>query len=416
MDKAWTVRILRDHARGFDDYKASITKKEDLVALLTRHGLDLSRPPSSAPPVVDKAWNIKLLRERARAFDDYRASITKKGDLVALLKKHGVDLSVPPESAEEAPLHLRTVPALLVIAKRRDGFKKAIHARNKATLLQFLGAVAAPAPPQGQNEPESIQEIRRKINEKIYKRGDVLKIARSIGWPNAKGRIDELVAFIEKTPREATGGSPHQWPIVDLESVSRLSIPQIKDILRRHEITEALPTKKADLLKLFTKKRCGPSDLTACDKKEVCDTRNKLCRDDLGATKSTRLVEYIFQGRRFWGSQDIIDEIKKAVVAHEEEAAPIEQSTGVEETKESGPPRRALSPVRVSNIIEDENLHLDAVREAIRRTMHMANATGTFVGAGPPAPDVRIDHPVSLERPFIQPSTRLVIDDNAEAI
>ncbi|NBR69897.1 MAG: hypothetical protein EBT69_06935, partial [Verrucomicrobia bacterium] len=366
MDKAWTVSILRDHARGYDDYKASITKKEDLAALLRRHGLDLSKPPSGAPSVVHKGWNIRLLRERARAFDDYKASITKKNDLVALIRGHGVDLSVAPESVEETPLHLRTVPALLAIARLREGFKKAIHARNKTTLLQFLGA-AATAPAQQKEEPESIQEIRRKVNEKVYKRGDVLRIARSIGWPNAKGRIDELLEFIEKTP-PAAAGAPPQWPIVDLESVSRLSIPQIKDILRRHEITEALPTKKADLLKLFTKKRCGPSDLTACDKKEVCDTRNKLCRDDLGATKSTRLVEYIFQGRRFWGSQDIIEEIKKAVVAHEEEA-PVEEESrgGVEETKESGPPRtRALSPVRVSNIIEDETLHLDAVREAIR--------------------------------------------------
>lgn len=413
MDKAWTVSILRDHARGYDDYKASITKKEDLAALLTRHGLDLSKPPSGAPPVVHKAWNIRLLRERARAFDNYKASITKKSDLVALLRSHGVDLSAAPESLEETPLRLRTVPALLAIARLREGFKKAIHARNKTTLLEFLGAAAAVVQPQ--NEPESFQEIRRKVDEKTYKRGDVLRIARSIGWPNAKGRIDELLEFIEKTPRPSADGPP-QWPIVDLESVGRLTIPQIRDILRRHEITEALPTKKADLLKLFTKKRCGPSDLRACDKKEVCDTRNKLCRDDLGATKSTRLVEYIFQGRRFWGSQDIIEEIRRAVVAHEEEAT---ESGGVEESKESGPPpppHRAVSPVRVSNIIEDETLHLDAVREAIRRTMRMANATGTFVGAGPPAPAVRIDHPVSLERPFIRPSTRLIIDDNAETI
>lgn len=420
MDKAWTVRILKDHARTFDDYRTSITKKEDLAAFLRTHGVDVSTPPRNvAPPVAThKAWNLKALKDRARGFDDYKASISKKGDLVVFLGGHGVDLSLPPDDAAEVPLHLRTVPVLLEIARLREGFKKAIHARNKAALLEFLGATA-PAPPPAAEPPraESVEEIRRKVDEKVYKRGDVLRIARSIGWPNAKGRIDELLEFIEKTPQHPRNtAAAGEWPIVDLESVSRLSIAQIRDILRRHEITEALPTKKADLLKLFTKKRCGPSDLTACDKKEVCDTRNRLCRDDLAKNKSTRLVEYIFQGRRFWGSQDIIDEIKKAAVEHE-----AHHDGGVQETKESGEPRRpsrhgSLSPVRISNIIEDDSLHLDAVREAIRRTLRLTDATGTFVGAGASTPTVRIDHPDSVERRFIHPSTRLVIEDNAETI
>lgn len=386
---------------------------------------------------IHSGWKVTHLVERAKSLPDARGIPKRRADLIAFLRLKGVDLSVPPSPqpavvAAPAPdpvappqqtdLRSLRLPQLLDLAKTRLGFKKSVHGKNKTTLIAFLqGGVAAPTtPPETEVSPadasiRTLEDLEAGVRSKTVKRPALLVLARERGWTKGnKGKIEELLEFVrsrwEIPPPSATtveATDRQAWPpLVPLEELEGMSIPQIKTILKRFRISEALPTKKADLIKLFEKKRCNASALTACEGAQICDLRNELCRDDL-RSRSTKLQEYSFQGRRFWGSSEILEEIRRAVVDREREGivvprppSPDPYAGGVEETKEGGePPREGASqpepempvaaasvpregtttdtesgihPVRISEFMADREAYLRMLHSTLQKTFHVA--------------------------------------------
>ena len=430
---------------------------------------------------VHPAWKVPALIVRAREFDDYRTAIRKRAEIIAFLQGKGVDLSVaPPQVAPNAPpvapnapplpqqdLRRFKTPELLELARSREGFKRSEHGKNKTTLIAFLLGTGTPAPapvlavavagagpvgPGAGAEPATFQEIEIGVRNKTIKRGVLLRLARERGWANgAKGKIDELVQFLRTRWGEAvaTGNDNNEgvvdeergeWPpMVDLDKLSAMSVPQIKAILKNYNIVEALPTKKADLVKLFQKNRCNARNLLACGQDEVCDLRNELCRDDLKA-KSTRLQQYKFQGRTFWGTNDILRQIRQAVVEYEKNLDDTHHhhgSGGVEETKDSGLPSHHIvhavpvipfpnelgilpeappapqeqeeddqgrvEPVRISDLMEDRQAYLRLLRKAIAKTFAVAT-DGVHI-----PPGIR-----SADGKHIRNRFHLTMEENAE--
>jgi hypothetical protein len=215
-----------------------------------------------------------------------------------------------------------------------------------------------------------------------------------------------------------------EWPLHDMDKMKGLSISSLKNILKKFRITEALPETKEELLKLFKKKRCGKGSLTACEENEVCDMRNELCRSDLSGM-STKLNQYVFQGRRFWGSPEILEEIRKAVVDYEKskmgadgagemggggamETKGRDREDLGEDTNDENEIEQEIEPVRISKMMEDKEEYLRVLRKAIEATFSLAEE-GTHI---------RTDGSMgstTASKPF-RPRFQLIRDPHAEEL
>lgn len=391
---------------------------------------------------IHPGWKVVHLVERVRSLPDARGVPKRRADLIAFLRLRGVDLTNPPNPPaaveSDAPvvvtapvvadgdLRKHRLPHLLDLARSRPGFKKSVHGKNKTTLIAFLqggsaqittSPITAEAVTETAILPASasfriFEDLETGVRNKTVKRPALLLLAKERGWTKGnKGKIEELLDFIrtrweipqpptEETVTTADTTGQQTWPpLVPLEELEGMSIPQIKTILKRFRISEALPTKKADLIKLFEKKRCNASKLMACEGSQICDLRNDLCRDDL-KSRSTKLQEYSFQGRRFWGSSEILEEIRRAVVEREREGivaprppSPDPYAGGVEETKEGGEPPhehitepepeipaeftradsdQGVHPVRISEFMADREAYLRMLHRTLQKTFHVA--------------------------------------------
>ena len=436
----WTVPRLRVLAleRFPDEFRKSLRTRPQILAFLLTHDVDLSKPPvasAASVPVeagggfIAPAQNLQNLRvpelkRLASACPGYKSTM-KKNELLQLLHAHPEVLthrSEPPrpESFHDLEIAVKkrevSAAALKEIAAAH-GWKKEIHGRGKTTdYLLFLKdryGILSPEHPAVEAASTPIIDSLEDLRSKTWSRVVLLENARKKGWPyKTKGSIKELVEFltskfpvcegggVEESKEDRTPAPPTpQWPLENIDAMTGLSKKEIKDILRKYNISEALPDNKKDLLHLFSKKRCGKTDLRACDRNEVCDLRNELCRDDMSG-KSTKLVQYIFQGRRFWGSPEILQDIRQAVVDLERNAAGADAGADAEGGTEGGgcaATTRWVEPVRVSNLMENKEEYLRSMCRAIEATFHLGRDA------------------VHVDRPF-QPRFQLFQDSNEELI
>lgn len=393
--------------------------------------------------MIHKKWTNTLLTETARQMPGYSSRLKKKDDLVAFIRQHQPNFPFehPPPSSQPTttPTHgaLDTylMKDLLVMARTFPTFKTSLHGKTKTAVLAFLRSVIPhgaqpPVPPvESHTRPsdvnDSIGTILENVRARKITRPTLLSFARKHGWTHGKkGTVDELVAFLQsiinqqgrdqQPPRvvvvETLDVQPAEWPVEDLNTLSDLSIKELKDILKGYRISEALPTKKKDILRLFQKKRCDPTHLTTCSTNEICDLRNELCRDDL-KTRSTSLREYVFEGRRFWGSSEIIEEIKRAVVEKQRQTPAVIQSTVTRVTRQSEQPQphsgqqeSGREPVRLSRFMENErDMYIPVMKKAIESTFRLT-PYGSFVREA-----------VRTDRPF-RPRIQIVSDENEEDV
>lgn len=266
------------------------------------------------------------------------------------------------------------------------------------------------------------------LRSKKWSAKELMENARRMGWPyKKKGKMEELKTFLKERLNVATAsataptavtaaaattalGAEEEaeaeaetemtWPLHNIDEMTDMPVKKITDILKKFHITEALPESRKELLGLLKKKRCGKNDLMACDTNEVCDLRNELCRDDLHG-KSTRLTEYIFQGRRFWGSPEIIEEIRKAVVLREKSATTASPPTAPSMTPGSAtaPANVGVEPIRISNLLNNKEEYLKSISKALEKTFLIAAHSG-----------------VHTPHPHFQPQFRLFDDLHSERI
>jgi hypothetical protein len=441
------------------EFRKTLRSRPQILAFLLTREVDLSTPPvvsavarEAAAASVDagsgfldgayETMRVPQLKEIARHCPGFKSTL-KKHDLIALIRAHPAAAATaaaattapspkaPPESFKdlEAAVKKREVSAAaLKDMAVAHGWKKEGTKRGNITeYLLFLKdryGVIQPAPARTEEEtaavvaavaPVEIQSLAD-LQSGTWSRVILLENARRKGWPyKNKGTIKELVAYLTKTftsPLAPVGGGveeskeeperrdtppllqPADWVTEDIDTIKKLSKKEIKEILKKYHITEALPENKKDLLLLFSKKRCGKTDLRACNTSEVCDLRNELCRDDM-AGKSTKLVQYVFQGRRFWGSPEILQDIRHAIVDLEKNnnasAAPAAGEAPITRTT------RVVEPVRISNLLEDKEEYLRTMCKAIEATFDLGREA------------------IHVDRPF-HPRFQLFQDSNEEIV
>ena len=112
-------------------------------------------------------------------------------------------------------------------------------------------------------------------------------------------------------PMDASAEEIKEWP----PDVSELmTVKELKSILEKYGMKTSLRENKEALLNLFKKNRCDKTmeGCLVCSEEEICDLRNKLCRDDIGDKYDKRRFEiFNFKGHKILGDKRIGDEIKK---------------------------------------------------------------------------------------------------------
>ena len=396
LDGAYeTMRVpqLKEIARQCPGFKSTL-KKHDLIALIRAH-------PAAAAAAAAAATAAPSTRAPPESFKDLEAAVKKREVSAAALKDMAIAHGWKKEGTKRG-----NITEYLVFLKDRYGVIQPAPARTAEETAAVAAAVA----------PVEIQSLED-LQSGTWSRVVLLENARRKGWPyKNKGTIKELVAYLTKTftsPLAPVGGGveeskeeparrdtpppllqPAEWVTEDIDTIKELSKKEIKEILKKYHITEALPENKKDLLLLFSKKRCGKTDLRACNTSEVCDLRNELCRDDM-AGKSTKLVQYVFQGRRFWGSPEILQDIRKAIVDLEKNnARPAAPAAGEAPTTRT---TRVVEPVRISNLLEDKEEYLRTMCKAIEATFDLGREA------------------IHVDRPF-HPRFQLFQDSNEEIV
>jgi hypothetical protein len=464
----WTVDKLKSLAkeRFKSEFKSSVRTRDTIIHFLTDRDVDLSLPPSTAT-----ATNLEI--PGAQGFTAAKPAFTTTGAILPITVTPGSLAPLPivaPITTSGAlfpshdSLEIMKRPELKELAKRLPGYKSSIT--NKPDLLRFIlqtSGTSSPSTPtvtvsksppttSGSRTFTSFEDLRVLVEEKkTLGVKDVRAIAISYGWKpetGKRGKMAEYLLFLKNalgsglntgaaktpitmmTPTPPLVGAPivgvtvdtvegtEEWPLHDMDKIKGLSISSLKNILKKFRITEALPETKEELLKLFKKKRCGKGSLTACEENEVCDMRNELCRSDLSGM-STKLNQYIFQGRRFWGSPEILEEIRKAVVDYEKSkmgtGARVEkEGGGMSETKEperediQDSEENEIEPVRISRMMEDKEEYLRVLRKAIEATFSLAEE-GTHIRS------VGLEGSTTASKPF-RPRFQLIRDPHAEEL
>ena len=470
----WTVDKLKSLAkeRFKSEFKSSVRTRDAIIHFLTDRDVDLSLPPSTVTTAT--VTNIEI--PGAQGFTAAKPAFTTTGAILPPTVTPGSLASLPVVAPIVAPITtsgalfpsrdiLETMkrPELKELARRLPGYKSSIT--NKPDLLRFIlqsSGTPSPSTPtvtvsksppttSGSRTFTSFEDFRVLVEEKkTLGVKDVRAIAISYGWKpetGKRGKMAEYLLFLKNalgsgsnvgaatTPIPMTPTPPlvavpivgvtvdtvegiEEWPLHDMDKIKGLSISSLKNILKKFRITEALPETKEELLKLFKKKRCGKGSLTACEENEVCDMRNELCRSDLSGM-STKLNQYIFQGRRFWGSPEILEEIRKAVVDYEKSkmgtGARVEkEGGGMGETKESerediqDSEEKEIEPVRISKMMEDKEEYLRVLRKAIEATFSLAEE-GTHIRS------VGSEGSTTASKPF-RPRFQLIRDPHAEEL
>ena len=475
----WTVDKLKSLAkeRFKSEFKSSLRTRDAIIHFLTDHNVDLSLSPTTATVTTATVVTNPLEIPGAQGFAATKPAFTTTGAIIpptttaASLAPLPVVAPITTSGAlfpSRDALERMKRPELKELARRLPGYKSSIT--NKPDLLRFIlqnSGSSSPSTPSvtvsktpGSGTFTSFEDLRVLVEEKkTLGVKDVRAIAISYGWKpetGKRGKMAEYLLFLKNTlgsgsntpknvtpihpittpaPAPATVGvavdtfeGTEEWPLHDMDKMKGLSISSLKNILKKFRITEALPETKEELLKLFKKKRCGKGSLTACEENEVCDMRNELCRSDLSGM-STKLNQYVFQGRRFWGSPEILEEIRKAVVDYEKskrgaDGAGEMGGGGAMETK--GRDREDLGedtndeneieqemeaeiePVRISKMMEDKEEYLRVLRKAIEATFSLAEE-GTHI---------RTDGSMgstTASKPF-RPRFQLIRDPHAEEL
>jgi len=112
-------------------------------------------------------------------------------------------------------------------------------------------------------------------------------------------------------PTDTSAEEISTWP-VDLSTIQNFTVKDLKALLEKYGIKSSLGNNKETLLNLFKKKRCDKSAITnlICSEEEVCDLRNRLCRDDI--TKYTKnFTIFKYKGHKILGEKKMEQEIKR---------------------------------------------------------------------------------------------------------
>jgi hypothetical protein len=112
-------------------------------------------------------------------------------------------------------------------------------------------------------------------------------------------------------PTDTSAEEISTWP-VDLSTIQNFTVKDLKILLEKYGIKSSLGNNKETLLNLFKKKRCDKSAITnlICSEEEVCDLRNRLCRDDI--TKYTKnFTIFKYKGHKILGEKKMEQEIKR---------------------------------------------------------------------------------------------------------
>ena len=466
----WTVDKLKSLAkeRFKSDFKSSLRTRDAIIHFLTDRDVDLSLSPTTAT-VTD------LEIPGAQGFAATKPAFTTTGAIIPPTVTPGSLAPLPvvaPITTSGALFPSRDAletmkrPELKELARRLPGYKSSIT--NKPDLLRFIlqnSGSSSPSTPTvtvsktpGSRTFTSFEDLRVLVEEKkTLGVKDVRAIAISYGWKpesGKRGKMAEYLLFLKNTFGSGSNAPEHvtptpiitpipvasapaavpatvgvaadtsdgteEWPLHDMDKIKGLSISSLKNILKKFRITEALPETKEELLKLFKKKRCGKGSLTACEENEVCDMRNELCRNDLSGM-STKLNQYVFQGRRFWGSPEILEEIRKAVVDYEKSKMGADRGEAVKtkdmeaevsvgvDTNEEEEIEQEIEPVRISKMMEDKEEYLRVLRKAIEATFSLAEE-GTHIRT-----DGSMGSTTAASKPF-RPRFQLIRDPHAEEL
>jgi hypothetical protein len=189
-------------------------------------------------------------------------------------------------------------------------------------------------------------------------------------------------------PMDASAEEIKEWP----PDVSELmTVKELKTILEKYGMKTSLRENKEALLNLFKKNRCDKTmeGCLVCSEEEICDLRNKLCRDDIGDKYDKRRFEiFNFKGHKILGDKRIGDEIKKimkrASIINEND----ENDENVNENININIHRTPPPPVPL--LPEDEEVDVEVEVEV--------EETSTYV---PPRPILPVTTTTSSSRPTL---------------
>jgi len=276
----------------------TLTKPTLVLKILEKLGL--SQEQDILPQL-----KIQKLREIARKHDLVFPKTISKKELLLLLNQNNVRLprnEFVPSSLDE--LRKLSTRNLLLFARSRD-----------ITL------------PEDVSRPDLIRQIARQVFPKIPEDKNPYSLSKDDlilylyqYFPDtdthSKSKEELIRLVIEKADKTHGKAS---WV---LEEDFNKSIKKLHQILQKYGIHSALPTKREDLVNLFTKERCEISTRVPCDPdKEFCDLRNRLCRDqkDLPANIPRGFETYRRDDKIYLGTHDDIQRLRALFLKEDEE-------------------------------------------------------------------------------------------------
>jgi len=270
------------------------------------------------------------LIQLARPRPGYDATVhTTKPKLIAFLRGEAI---IKKKTKKEQ---------LIEEAEKYTTFKKTTHGKTVKSLEEFLAKVRGGTTVQAEESRTDTVFTRAGLAKMAYK--DLIALARSKGYAEKTRKRADLLAFLETRLvfREA-GDAPGrliavpnkevvqqegevlmEWPISErmLQERGR-TVDALKKLLALNGISTSIPRKREEILALFKKSRCSPTQFS-CTDTEFCDLRNNLCRDlsilhdkDKEVMKLSKgLVYYDEKNRRFYGTKDAIAKVREAFVS-----------------------------------------------------------------------------------------------------
>jgi hypothetical protein len=338
-------------------------RKQYIAELTQVLGLGRTRPASLQK--LTKSQLFALLTTNAIPY----GRTAKKAQLVTLLHQRGIDAPGDPDvPVSYADLRRLSVARMKILWRRE---LEGPTPRSKPALLRGLSVRFFPAP-----APRSISELEKYPKttlELLYAHSGLENEPHPSSKKDLVGVLSRhlfpamVVAAEEQQKHDEEKKEWAEW--VEEDPLSK-TVDKIRKMLRAHGIHVALPTRKADLIELFTKARCSTSSLfTPCRDDEVCDLRNFLCRDAGNIPeKLARGVErFEHNGKSFVGTREQIDSLRRLVFreqgveeqkGREEEQVvrPSSEERGSirSEEEEEEPVRAPPAPSAVSSIFEEE--------------------------------------------------------------
>jgi hypothetical protein len=269
----------------------------------------LSRLGLSQEQDILPQLKIQKLRDIARQHDIIFPKTVSKKDLILLLHQNNVHRpknKFVPSSLDE----LRKLSVRSLISFARDNNIPIPDGASRSDLIRLIARDVIPRIPEDKNPYTLSKDDLILYIYHYFPDTDV----------RSKSKEELLRLIIEKTDKKHGKAS---WV---LEEDFNKSIKKLHQILQKYGIRSALPTKREDLVNLFSKERCEISTDIPCDpQKEFCDLRNRLCRDkkDLPANIPRGFDTYRHNDKIYLGSHDDIQKLRALFLKEDEEEVVI---------------------------------------------------------------------------------------------